>query len=130
MNILILDDDQWRHDKITRYMPIDYEVTSVFNITDFIVSASAREYDYIFLDHDLGLADGVEWQGGKYDNSGIAAVEFLLCHYEPNYSRLPQVFVHSANPPAAKLMAQKLEDHGFTVIQMEHSRLMEIIHFE
>ena len=75
MNILILDDDLYRHKEFNRKF-INHTVKNVYEVWDAIEALKKYVFDYVFLDHSLGgkihqtPGDGTGYEVAKwlYDN--------------------------------------------------------------
>ena len=52
MKILIVDDEQYRHD-LYKKVYNGHEITHVYSASDAIAALSIDEYDVVQLDHDL-----------------------------------------------------------------------------
>jgi len=104
MKILILEDCPERT-KTFQQKLIGNDVVFTTTSKDCIAALESFEFDVLMLDHDLG--------GKTYvlagDNTGYGVVKWLV----QNRDRVPnQIFVHSINRPAAKLMIKLFEDYG------------------
>ncbi len=81
--ILFLDDDLDRHRKVKSHMPYD----AVYTAVGAIEKLSTKQYDIVFLDHDLGgrqMVDSNEEETGYTVAKWIAAnkpvIEFIVVH--------------------------------------------------
>lgn len=94
MKILILDDEQYRHD-IYRKNLIGHSLTHVETARDCIRELNTNgPWDWCFLDHDLGGTTFAKSGPG----TGYEVAEFL----RDNNSLVPKnVIVHSLNPAGA-----------------------------
>lgn len=103
MKILILEDDAERT-KIFKRNLIGNEVIVVDNVQECIDYLKSDEFTAIMLDHDLG---GQTYQDPS-EVTGYGVVKWLVA----NKDRCPkQVFVHSLNGPAAKMMVELFADN-------------------
>jgi CheY-like chemotaxis protein len=89
MEILILDDDQVRHDWFRSAFAAENH-RSVLSYGDAIVALKAQRYDVIFLDHDLNEE---EFTG--------ADVACYIANEMPEEMRPKMVWIHSMNPVGA-----------------------------
>jgi DNA-binding NtrC family response regulator len=105
MKIFILEDDpkrvEWLKEKLNPEIELD--------ITDQVEEAMPwlheREYDAIFLDHDLG---GEQMVSSDVWNTGSTVARMI--HETPN--KHLTVIVHSYNPSGAKIMIDSMRDKG------------------
>lgn len=91
MNILILEDNA---ERIKFFMErfADHDLTITENAHDAIVYLNEEVYDYVFLDHDLGLNNGSGADVASYLGSGMTINDDAY------------VIIHSWNIPAAAVM--------------------------
>jgi CheY-like chemotaxis protein len=96
MKILILDDDQVRHDMF-RVKYAGHEVVSVLEAKDAIKKLNEEQFDAVFLDHDLG--------GAVYVTSGEGTGYEVAVWLSENREKQPkQIIIHSFNPVGAANM--------------------------
>jgi CheY-like chemotaxis protein len=115
IKILILDDSQARLDIFKKNIE---QKLKVLNSTDYAKTAKEAieflransDYDYIFLDHDLGGLQ-MEWEE---DNCGMNVVDWMVRNH---YPKTPSVIVHSWNILRGQEMLKRLQDKGYSVIQ-------------
>lgn len=115
IKILVLDDSQARLDIFKKNIE---QKLKVLNSTDYAKTAKEAieflransNYDYIFLDHDLGGLQ-MEWEE---DNCGMNVVDWMVRNH---YPKTPSVIVHSWNIPRGQEMLKRLQDKGYSVIQ-------------
>jgi CheY-like chemotaxis protein len=112
IKILVLDDDLNRL-KIFRER---LEKQGVLNANYVETADEAIEYlminpdyDYIFLDHDLGGTQMV-W---SETNCGMNVVDYMIANGYPNMK--VNVGVHSYNGPRGQEMTARLKDAGYIV---------------
>jgi CheY-like chemotaxis protein len=91
MRILVLDDEQYRHDEFARRFT-GHDVTHVRMVHEALDALRGPRFDLAQLDHDLGSGDG----------TGRDVAEFIAAM--PESHRPSFVSVHSFNPPGARLM--------------------------
>ena len=92
MRLLILDDDQIRHNHFKKLYS-EENITHVYTAEETINTLKSEEpFDYIFLDHDLGGQQMVE--SGK--GTGYEVAQWIADNPEclPNN----QIVIHSLNP--------------------------------
>ncbi len=109
MKILILDDDQNRHDGFALRFP-DHELTHCLRYAEGLDALTSKgPFDAAYLDHDLGdcvndadyYEAGGMYCGGKTYFTGLDFAYFLRDHP----SLCPRdVVIHSWNPDGAKNM--------------------------
>lgn len=102
MNILILEDDPARMHVFTRNL-IGTNTVIVDNVPDAISELSSRNWDYLFLDHDLGGQQMVE----SGDDTGYAVAAWLEEHLD---KKPPNIVIHSLNPAGAQNMKNALPE--------------------
>jgi hypothetical protein len=118
MRILILDDDQTRHDAFAQKYA-GHELTHVYNFAEATAALSANEpYDLASFDHDLAdfqpetKPDG---SAGMREYTGYDVVMFLVSNLPED--RWPaKAIIHSWNAPRARQMAEVLRDRGISVM--------------
>ena len=93
MNILILEDDINRIKKFREKLQYGCDVLLIFDNVDKCIDAlKNREWDYLFLDHDLGGKVYVESDGEE--QTGWHVAKWL----SENKDRMPErIIVHSLN---------------------------------
>lgn len=122
-NILFLDDNPTRTRAFRSEVP---SAVCVETAADCIKLLDEREWDYVFLDHDLG---GEEWVGSDREDCGMEVVRWLIAN-RPQFIRdlnPPKVIVHSHNHPAANEMTFKLRDAGYNVMKVPFIHVVPMI---
>jgi CheY-like chemotaxis protein len=104
VRVLVLDDEQYRHDVFARRFAAD-DVTHVRTVAEALAALRGPRFDLAQLDHDLGSGDGT----GRDVAEAIAAMPGL---HRPHF-----VSVHSFNPPGGRLMVAILRQAG---VQARH----------
>ncbi len=107
--------DRWLVvDDIRRVGDVSYfadppKVTHVETAEEGIAALTEGEFDWLWLDHDLGRRNG--------EIITIMPLVDWLCERAFNGDRVPitQIVVHSANPVGARTMMQVLERQGYKV---------------
>lgn len=106
--ILVLDDDQERHQGFDKIFPRD-AVTHVSDYDQFLKALPSGPYDLICLDHDLG--ETADPDGNVVlRKSGMDAARALVSL--PPELQPKQVLVHSQNSVAGPEMVRVLRDAG------------------
>ncbi len=104
MKILIVDDEQYRHDLYEKVY-IGHEITHVYSASDAILELSINEYDVVQLDHDL--AD--QHYGSPYiqhEGTGYQVAKFI----EQNTGLWNmKVILHTMNPAGRSRMYAALD---------------------
>jgi ActR/RegA family two-component response regulator len=99
MRILVLDDEQYRHDGFAMRFA-GQDVTHVRTVAEAFKALDGERFEMACLDHDLGSGDGT----GLDVAERIAA---MTREARPRY-----VLVHSFNPPGARRMVATLKQAG------------------
>lgn len=110
MRILVLEDDPERL-KWFRYATIGCVVDTTKDVEEAKRWIDEREYDQIFLDHDLAEEHYAVWREGsdKHDaTTGYAVARHLA--ENPSRSSEAVIVVHSMNPIGGKRMADKIAE--------------------
>ena len=104
MKIFILEDDPNRIDWFKEnLMTDDLDITQ--DVAEAMKWLKSKEYDAVFLDHDLGgevFVDSAEW------NTGATVAQMI--HETPN--KVLDVVIHSWNPCGAKIMRDSMRANG------------------
>lgn len=122
MKILILDDDDVRHEWFARELG-NNELVHIHTFDEFVETLNKDSFDVIFLDHDLNDHGykSVEIFGMPYSRptelTGLDAAEHMT--NLPSSKRPDKVIVHSWNPGGARLMMDTLKKAGFNAIRWE-----------
>ena len=102
MNILVLEDDPERQNKFRKNF-IGHSLIIVDTATEAISLLSTRQWQWLFLDHDLG--------GKVFVFSGKGTGYEVACWLEEHPDRIPdRVIIHSFNPAGMKRMAMALKE--------------------
>lgn len=113
MRILILDDDQTRHDALARRYA-EHEVVHVYNVKDAQAALAAGGFDLASFDHDLADYQVETLIGGatvSRELTGYDVVTYLVTEV-PRDLWPPAIIVHSWNAPRARVMTDVLREHG------------------
>jgi CheY-like chemotaxis protein len=106
MRIFILEDDTERRTPVFRANLIGHELVFAETAAQAIKILGMREFDLIFLDHDLG---GQQWVDPNDKNTGSEVTRWMV----EEMSKCPTVIIHSLNSPAAQAMKHRLLNNGF-----------------
>lgn len=113
MRILILDDDQTRHDTFARRYA-GHDLTHVYTVAEAQAALIAGGFDLASFDHDLAdfqMERQIDGSVQEREKTGYDVVMFLV-HEVPS-SRWPlEVIVHSWNAPRARQMVETMRDRG------------------
>lgn len=112
MRILILDDDEIRHNEFAKVLD-EHEVLHAYTAGVAIKWMTEQQFDLILLDHDLG-----EYTEDGEEITGMAAAQFLALHL-PFEQRPLMVIVHSWNLSRAVAMVETLRKAGLNVQKSE-----------
>lgn len=105
--ILFLDDNTSRHRAMKPYL-LHHEAYTALEAIDLL---SHYQYDFVFLDHDLGGEEGVS---SEKSNSG-AAVARWIAETKP---KIGIIIIHSLNPAGALNMESVLLGAGYRVLKI------------
>lgn len=116
MRILILDDDENRHNEFARRYE-GHDLVHAYTAKDAQTALKAGGFDLATLDHDLGdyhEETGPDDSVIMREMTGYDVVGFLV--REVPRDRWPaEMIVHSWNAPRARMMTEILRDHGVRV---------------
>jgi hypothetical protein len=119
MKILVLDDQEQRHDWFSARFSGHY-VVHARSVSEAISALSNLWFDRVQLDHDLG-----EWEvlddETLVERSGMDVVRFITD--ELPRDRVPgAIVVHSWNPVGAQNMVNFMRDRGITSIHIPYGQ--------
>ena len=124
MRILILDDEQVRHDDLAVFYG-DHEVTHTTTYNQFVRELeSGSPWDLIHLDHDLGSGDSYAdgWGNVQFFTGQHAAIRVCELHDD----QLPgEVIVHSVNPLGAQNMVSDLKSRKVKVTWRPYTQMIQ-----
>jgi CheY-like chemotaxis protein len=116
MNILILDDDETRHEGFKKILK-GHTLTHVYTDTQAIKALEKKKFGMVCLDPDLGDLD----KDGLYPGTGMNVAIFIAFQLERKLYP-DKVLIHSHNTIAARQMEIVLEDNtNIPVIVKEFS---------
>lgn len=116
--VLILDDDQCRHDAFSRRLEgchLDHAYTAKQAIEKL---STEPAYDLVCLDHDLDLLD--EQLVAAETGNGAEVARFIAMHLDRRQCPR-QVLVHSWNEPASDEMVATLRAANVPVVRRAFS---------
>lgn len=121
MRILVLDDDENRHDYFARELALlGQEVVHTWTYDQCVDALTNQDrFDVVFLDHDLNdhgvksVMVGGSLYGGIQELDGRDVAYYMAQRLDKD-KRPGQVVVHSWNPDGAREMVQILRDDGYT----------------
>jgi len=114
--ILFLDDNKYRHKTMKSYLLHD----EAYTVEDAVSLLQKKQYDAVFLDHDLG---GEEMVSSDREDTGMSVAKFMV----ENKIETKLVVVHSNNPGGAANMASLLRSAGYNVVQTPFTSLVSMI---
>lgn len=120
VKILIIDDEQTRHDAIIKYCNHSYpndklEFISAYHGQDGLDKLILdKNVDMIFLDNDMGI-DKME------------GIDFIKHFVKLNVSREVMVFIHTMNPITARRIANHLNDYDYGVCMISFDNILRIL---
>ena len=124
MRILILDDEQVRHDDLA-VLYGDHEVVHTSTYNQFVHELeSGSPWDLIHLDHDLGPGDSYldGWGTMQFFTGQHAAIR--VCELRDH--QLPgEVIVHSVNPLGANYMVSDLKSRKVRVTWRPYTQMVQ-----
>ena len=100
MNILIVDDQQLRHDKFIKEYPDD-NLFHVYNFDSAAQALDTQKFDMIMLDHDLGDYSGTFADGTPGKELTGYEVALYLVRVVPESNWPEYVMIHTLNNVAA-----------------------------
>lgn len=124
MRILILDDEQVRHDDLA-VLYGGHEIVHTTTYSQFVRELeSGSPWDLIHLDHDLGPGDSYldGWGNMQFFTGQHAAIRVCELHDD----RLPsEVIVHSVNPLGANYMVSDLKSRKVNVTWRPYTQMIQ-----
>ena len=124
MRILILDDEQVRHDDLAALYS-GHEVVHTTVYSQFVHELErGSPWDLIHLDHDLGPGDSYldGWGEMQFFTGQHAAIRVCELHDD----RLPgEVIVHSVNPLGAQNMVSDLKSRKVKVTWRPYTQMIQ-----
>lgn len=96
MKILILDDDDFRHQVFAENLT-GHSVTHTRNSAEFFNALGKEQFDIVFLDHDLG---DIVFDPYKREITGTHVAQGMV----DKLDKIPKCVIHSWNPSGAQRM--------------------------
>lgn len=106
MKILILEDNQERIEKF-KILFKNQQVEHFDNILDAHHACLCKNYDILWLDHDL---NGKIWEDSFQEETGYRFVKLIV---DKGLQKNALIYIHSMNPIGANLMLNYLKDNGY-----------------
>lgn len=116
MRILVLDDDDIRHQAFARRF-INHSVVHAMTVDEACDALNKEKFDLVHLDHDLndhGHRSVAASMYGQVELTGFDVARFIARDLTID-NRPDRVVIHSWNPPGAKMMAEILRDADISV---------------
>lgn len=107
MRVLVLDDDDARHDGFRMWL-IGAEAVHVHTAAQARDMLRGDRFDIVCLDRDLDL---VSTMGGEGEETGEDVAEYIRLHL-PREKHPGHVLIHSWNAPGALRMARDIASVG------------------
>lgn len=102
LKVLILEDDRERVWNFKKRL-VGCNVTTTDDVQECIKLLKSQDWDVIFMDHDLGGT----WLANSDETTGYG----VACFLKENPTRKPsQMFIHTLNPPGARLMKDQIPE--------------------
>jgi hypothetical protein len=109
LNVLVLDDDQGRLDAFERYFQRGSDLYIARTADMAIWLLSSRHWDYVYLDHDLGLTPVPN------PGDGMQVVDWIVQAAARGRFRRTRFVIHSLNDQEGPKMAERLAAAGLWV---------------
>ena len=113
MNILFLDDDEIRHEMFEKWVIKGIQATTTKSYKEFIAVAPLKNWDIIFLDHDLGVEDQmcIPHVTNRFP-TGSDVARYMI----ENDIKAKKIIIHSYNSVGAANMINIFKEIGVTAI--------------
>ena len=113
MNILFLDDDEIRHEMFEKWVIKGIQATTTKSYKEFIAVAPLKNWDIIFLDHDLGIEDQmcIPHVTNRFP-TGSDVARYMI----ENDIKAKKIIIHSYNSVGAANMINIFKEVGVTAI--------------
>jgi hypothetical protein len=119
MRILVLDDQQVRHDFFRRaYNSLSDIVVQAYDYDSALLelSSTPNKFDLMFLDHDLSEDAYMCDPRYTYEKTGSDVAEFIVREFEPSLCLDLKIYCHSMNPIGRVNMVNILKKGKFHAI--------------
>lgn len=114
MRILVLDDDEFRHQAFDRWYASDHQLSRALTASEAInLLQDEKRFDVAFLDHDLEPSHYQSYSSGESvgdRGTGMEVVNFIV--KLENDRRPRAVVIHTWNRGRAHEMRRRLRDAG------------------
>jgi len=113
MKIFILEDSEERINKFVAFYK-NHELFFAKHISQALITLNQKEFDIIFLDHDLDENNLTSYNNG-----------YELCKkmIEFNLQKQAIIYIHSMNPSGANAMLNILKDNGYEALWVPYHLL-------
>jgi len=126
---MFLDDDYNRHIAFDNMIGRSVDIVHVWSCDEAVATLSSRQFDMVFLDHDLSEEDVMSVPGQKTKcKTGMDVVEYI--ESMERQTRPTRAVVHSMNPVASRLMVNRLCDIGIDGVRIPFHMLKSVIDLE
>lgn len=122
MRILVVDDDQERHDFFRRmYRGMDDIIVQAYDYDNALLEISSTPYDFdlMFLDHDLTGPATMMHPDETFEKTGSDIAEYIAREIDAIDCVDMTIYCHSMNPMGRANMVKILSKAGFNVIDEE-----------
>ena len=119
MRILVVDDDQSRHDFFRKaYNGMDDIIVQSYDYDNALLelSSTPTSFDLMFLDHDLSLDTIMCDPHNTYEKTGSDIAKFIAREINPSDCVGLEIYCHSMNPYGRVNMVNILSKAGFSAI--------------
>jgi len=117
MNIFFLDDDKTRIEVFSALCP---DAVIAETAPDAISTIEGKDWDIVFLDHDLG---GEQFVDTAREDTGAEVTRWIV----KNKPKIDLIIVHSYNPDGAENMRSLLSQADYNVKKVPFSQLIKRI---
>lgn len=114
MRILVLDDDEIRHEQFRDNLK-EHSVVHVYTAEEAGAALGAEKFDLAYLDHDLQDFQNNPSGYGVIEQTGFDVARFIARYLAPQ-KRPDKVIVHSWNPGGAIRMVKELRENGLVAV--------------
>jgi len=122
MRILVVDDDQSRHDFFRKtYNGMNEIIVQSYDYDNAILelSSTPTSFDLMFLDHDLSESSTLCDPHNTFEKTGSDIADYIAREIDPKDCVGMTIYCHSMNPRGRVNMVQILIKAGFSVIDVE-----------
>ncbi len=112
MKILILDDDDCRHNRFKLHLLGNHFLTHARTYDEFVTAMMTDTFDVIFLDHDLNYEEYVSKDKNGCELTGYHAALWIVKNLQLE-TRPNNIVIHSHNMGGVIQMLGILKDAGY-----------------